>query len=121
MSATQFDIEIEGGSTLLRGTPVTGVVRIDATKPIKIRRVMLELRWETSGRGDRDRQKPLEMEIGQGPELPEGISEFPFEFEAPLAPASYNGRLIKLFWEMRVRLDRPMALDTKHTQRIELL
>lgn len=121
MSAVQFDIQIDGGRTLLRGTPVTGVVRINAEKPIKIRRVMLELRWETSGRGDRDRQTPLELEIGQGPELPAGISELPFEFEAPLAPASYNGRLIKLAWEMRVRLDRPMALDTKHTHPVELL
>ena len=121
MSTAQISIDIDGGHTLFRGTPTTGVVRIDATKSIKIRRVLLELRWETSGRGDTDRETAREIEIGQGPELPVGLSEFPFEFEAPLAPASYNGKLIKLYWEMRVRLDRPMALDTKHTQRIELL
>ncbi len=121
MSTTQIDIEIHGGEAILRGTPVTGVVRIDAAKPLKVRRVMLELSWETSGRGDRDRETSLELEIGQGPELPVGVSQFVFEFEAPLAPASYTGRLIKLFWELRVRLDRPMARDIKHDVEVELL
>ena len=49
------------------------------------------------------------------------MAKFVFEFEAPLAPASYTGRLIKLFWELRVRLDRPMARDIKHDVEVELL
>lgn len=95
-----------------RGARITGTVSIDATQMIKARAVELGLQWQTSGKGDTNRGEASPLIIHQGGELT-GFLTIPFEIDAPLAPLSYHGTLIKINWFLRVRIDRPWALDMK--------
>ncbi len=121
MSGPRVSVELAGGDQILRGSTVSGVVRIDAEERVKIRNAKLQLRWKTSGKGNTDKSTVVDTQIHAGPELSQGVTEIPIEFEAPLAPLTYQGRLIKIEWQLRVRLDRPMVFDTKHDHSVYLM
>lgn len=95
-----------------RGAHLTGIAYIDATEMIKARGVEVDLRWQTSGKGDRNHWQSSPIVIHPGGELI-GALELPFAIDLPLAPLSYSGTLIKIDWLVRVRIDRPWALDMK--------
>ena len=111
----------EWGSTSINGEPafvyprgarIVGTAYIDATQMIKARAVELDLRWQTSGKGDSNHWQSSPIVLHPGGELL-GSLELPFEIDLPLAPLSYTGTLIKIDWFLRVRIDRPWAIDMK--------
>lgn len=100
-----------------RGAHITGTVYIEAIEPIKARAVELDLRWQTSGKGDSNHRNSTPIVLHPAGELTGSIA-LPFAVDLPLAPLSYVGTLIKINWLFRVRIDRPWALDMKHDERI---
>lgn len=95
-----------------RGARVVGTVYIDATETIKARAVEVDVRWQTSGKGDSNHWQSSPIVIHPGGELT-GTLALPFEIDLPLAPLSYSGTLIKIDWTLRARIDRPWAVDMK--------
>ena len=102
---------------LAAGEPVDVSVVIDPPAPMKMRKLILELLWQTSGRGDTDSEVASRTVLTEGAEL-HGRHEFPVRLEVPLAPFSYDGHLIKVRWVARVRVDRALARDRKHEQTV---
>jgi len=79
----------------------------------RARSVRLQLRNFTEGRGDTDstiaRETELRIETHGG-------LDAPFRLEVPhYGPISYDGRLIRVKWELRARLDLKMARDATTT------
>lgn len=110
-----YEPSVSGDETAFvypRGARLVGTVHIDASQMIKARAVEISLHWETSGKGDTNRGQSSPIVIHPGGELV-GEINLPFEIDAPLAPLSYQGTLIKINWFLRVRIDRPWALDMK--------
>lgn len=105
-------IEGEPAFVYPRGAHIVGAAYIDAAEMIKARAVEVDLRWQTSGKGDRSHWQSSPGVIHPGGELL-GPLVLPFAIDLPLAPLSYAGTLIKLDWFLRVRIDRPWALDMK--------
>lgn len=95
-----------------RGAHVTGTVRVLTSNPLKARAILLEPRWQTSGKGDSNSGGGSPVQIHPGGELI-GELDIPFAIDLPLAPLSYTGTLIKIDWSLRVRIDRPWAVDVK--------
>lgn len=108
-----------GMVALTRGQLLSGVVRIDAESPIKSRGVDVILLWQTSGKGTTTTKDAVRVRILDGP-VPAGRSEIAFNLDVPLAPLTYMGTLLKVQWILRVRIDRPWALDQVEDQVILL-
>jgi hypothetical protein len=102
------------------GETVTGLVRYRAEKPAKVKDVTVVAAWETSGKGDTDKESTEPVIIAGAQELL-GAGELPFELTLPLAPLSYHGTLIKVSWVVRVRFNRPWAIDAKADHPIEVV
>jgi hypothetical protein len=107
--------QLGGKVSLTRGQLLSGLVRIDAESPIKSRGVDVILRWQTSGKGTTTSHDAGSIRILQGP-VPAGRSEIPFRLDVPLAPLTYMGTLLKIQWTLRVRIDRPWAIDQVEDQ-----
>jgi len=92
------------------GGNVTGLVRIETPDALKINKVDVMLEWKTSGKGDKDSAQIDVQEIVKGGQI-DGLVEVPYSLMLPAAPCSYHGRLIKIEWCVKVRIDRPWAFD----------
>ena len=77
------------------------------------RSVEVICRWRIEGRG-----KGREEVVGQtGRTSPEGETVIPFDFEIPLyGPLSYEGKLLRIIWEVAAHADLPMARDEHEVQ-----
>jgi hypothetical protein len=71
------------------------------------RGLRLELRYRTEGRGDRDSASPVRLAL---PAQPSG--SMPFRLAVPQGgPISYQGKLIRVIWEVALVVDRPLQSD----------
>jgi SpoOM protein len=71
------------------------------------RSIEVVCRWRTSGKADREH----EIEAVRV-DSPAAETVIPFDFAIPLeGPLSYSGKLIRITWEIAVKVDLPMARD----------
>lgn len=81
----------------------------DVTNASRARSIKLSLRHETSGRGDTDRKvvgaQEFDLDV-------HGSVEAAFAITVPSSgPISYDGRLIRVRWELELRVDVKRASD----------
>ncbi len=115
MNATTPRIEVdewfvEIGGRLQGRVSLPGVEGIDPMTE-RIREVRVNLRYETEGRGDRDRwtgpAQAFDVNI-------DGSLYGQFALEVPAeAPISYDGSLFRLRWTVEARTDLRMRVDRK--------
>jgi hypothetical protein len=86
------------------------------------REAIITIGWRTEGRGDKDSGtiKTIKSSFSEGA-MP-GATPVTFECAIPVdAPPTYNGKLIRIIWEIAVRVDIPWAIDEKHAESFEVL
>ncbi len=117
MSDPNLHISMENGITevgsVFRGRITSAGQRDDLaeTSNQSVRAVRLSLRYYTQGRGDRDSQTVVGHEF---PVDSYGRVDAGFELPVPLAgPISYDGRLIRVLWEVEARVDIKLRRDAK--------
>lgn len=96
------------------GGQVSGEVSFDVpdSKLEKARKVTLVCRARVHGSGNGEEIHGGAVVIHQGP-IPVG-SRFPFAGPVPAqGPCSFDGRYVKISWEILVELDVPFAFDPK--------
>jgi hypothetical protein len=93
------------------GAALIGVVNIEANREININGIDIELRWETQGKGDRDRETVDHDHITGGQLVPGDTLQHPFNFITPQAPWSYQGELIQIVWMLHIKVDVANVLD----------
>ncbi len=105
---------VEVGGQVRGRVTLPGAEGIDPTTE-RIREVRVSLRYETDGRGDRDRwtgsAQAFDVNV-------DGSLYAPFALEVPAdAPISYDGSLFRVCWavdaqtDLRTRLDRKTSLE----------
>ena len=101
MNNVTIDIEIEDNQTsFLPGQIVSGIVRWLCLEPPK--KVRLELFWYTEGKGDEDVGLVEKIKF----ESPQASDNRRFEFQLPVGPYSFSGRLISLMWTLELQVDK---------------
>lgn len=98
-------------ATVVAGATIAGTVRLAAAEPQKCRRVIVQVGWRTSGKGDRDESWTDHELRGEGTMQPG--ETLAFELPVPLGPVTYRGRIVKIDWAVRARVDRPWAFDAR--------
>lgn len=75
----------------------------------KVRAVRVSLGWFTEGRGDKDHGTVAEAEV---PTDQYGALAMQVPLWVPGdSPVSYDGRLIRVLWEIEIRTDTRLAID----------
>jgi hypothetical protein len=91
------------------GGTLRGRFRVAGDTAETLRGVELKVLWYTEGKGDTDAgivySKTFE---------PRGEQDCPFSVTLPLLPLTYHGRLLKIHWMVRVRVDRKWRKDLVH-------
>jgi hypothetical protein len=117
--SARFEWSLRSGASLPEGwrvtpgAPLEGRVTITPSAGMACNNIFLRLRWHTEGRGTRDGQTAAEMSVFQGVLAAEQPAVLPFRLTAPEKPWSYNGRHIRILWNLEADIDLPMALNPK--------
>lgn len=75
------------------------------------RELRVSLCWRTEGRGDTDRATVAELRL---PIVGGDSTSLPFDFTVPPdGPVTYNGKLLRIIWEIVVQLDVAMSRDPR--------
>jgi hypothetical protein len=122
MGKPEVTIRLDQGddATFIAGDTIAGTVHVAADERDRVRKLTVSLRWKTIGKGDTDTgDGPSEQLLGDHEFF--GNSEHRFALTAPSAPLSYNGKLIKVQWQVKVRLDRPFAFDVNEETDIRIV
>jgi len=82
----------------------------------RVRGLVLQLRWETAGRGDTDSETFAEVRV---PATDGGRIDADWSVPVPAtAPISYHGELMAIEWEMTASLDLRRRIDPSWRQRV---
>jgi hypothetical protein len=108
-SGPQVAIVLEGRSpSYAPGEVLTGEYRVETLNPAQIKAIELSILWFTEGKGDEDlgvhffqRRSPEEDAVFDPRQC------VPFSTVLPNSPLSYDGRIVKIRWCVRVRLFLP--------------
>ena len=99
-----ISIEIEGSQTVFSpGQTVRGTVRWLCLEPPK--KAGLQLLWYTEGKGDEDVGLVKKIKF----DGPQASGNHRFEFQLPVGPYSFSGRLISLTWALELQVDKECA------------
>lgn len=108
-----IDIHLDHDAVTL-GSTVRGRVSWTASKDVSPRKIQVFLRWHTEGRGSTAKDTLVTGTHECGPVSAGEEVSFPFEFSIPEdVPVSFDGRLIRMIWEIGVQVDLPWAFDEK--------
>jgi len=102
------------------GSSLKGQVTWTPEKESKPRGLRVTLGWRTEGRGNKKEGTCDETE--RTDIAPGSTVTLPFEFHVPIeGPVSYDGKLMKIIWEIMVRADLPFARDEIEKKEIRVV
>ncbi len=81
------------------------------------RSVRVTLKYETEGRGNRDRGEVTKNDLHADRQ---GYQQFKLKVPKN-GPVSFDGNLLSVFWEVELRLDLKGRPDPRETIRVEIL
>ncbi len=91
------------------GEAVSGRVEVVALEDLEFSVLRIGLFWHTEGKGNRVDGEGGSVDLSREGEWRKGEQvEFPFTLRAPWGPVSYQGKLLKVLWELEARLERSM-------------
>jgi hypothetical protein len=93
------------------GDTLPGIVRLLPRRELRCRGVYVVARWRSVGLETVDRGVGPERSIHRGDLDPAQSVELQFQYVLPWEPWSYAGRLVRVEWELEVRLDVPWGRD----------
>lgn len=97
--------------SVVPGNAITGRVILELKSSQKCT-IQVELGWQTTGRGNTDKDSLISKDIFTG-NLEAGVHSFPFELRAPNGPFTYEGANMGLEWGVKARADIPWKIDPK--------
>ncbi len=91
------------------GDRVSGTVQVRVRTDVEFEGFKVGLLWHTEGKGNRTTASGASTLLVRGGHWRAGEQlSFPFSLDAPLGPMSYQGKLLRVVWELEARLDRSM-------------
>jgi hypothetical protein len=103
------------------GEKLSGEYRVDTANPDAIKAIELSVLWHTEGKGDEDLGVHF-FERVSAEEHPtfDPHQTFRFSTRLPNTPLSYDGRIVKIRWCVRVRVFLPRGETLVHEEPFQL-
>jgi hypothetical protein len=114
-------IRIEKNASEIRaGQTLKGQVVWSADKGKSPRKIEVTIQWVMSGKGVKS-ENVVDSVVDDATESKSQVV-VPFEVEVPSdGPLSYDGKLFRVFWEIKVEVDLPFAVDEEERDRFTVL
>lgn len=102
------------------GAAVKGQVTWSPDGDAKPRGLRVTLVWRTEGKGNK---KEGTCDAAERTDIAPGSTvTLPFEFQVPIeGPVSYDGKLMRIIWEIVARVDLPFARDEMEKREIRVV
>ncbi len=107
---------IGGYSAFMPGEVLNGTVTLYPDSDVNCRHVYVHVGWHTEGRGTLYAQKIESQDVFQGDLQAGRPMSFPFSFNLPEEPWSYDGHYVSIVWDVTVQLDVPWGKDVQQSQ-----
>ncbi len=118
MPRLEIGAVLDGASTAASGVPafrpgdtVAGTVIVSAMEDVECNGLQIEVGWRTEGRGTRDSVVVDQRTAFRGKLEAGRTLEFPFDAKLPDGPWSYEGKLLRIVWQVEVKASIPWARD----------
>lgn len=109
-------------TTVSPGARVKGSAVWTPDRQVSPRELRISAEWRTEGRGSTSSGKGGELRFPAGPQGFMPPVQLPFELVLPPdGPLSYDGKLIRVIWELVVRVDLPWASDEVARQTLQVV
>jgi hypothetical protein len=116
-----IEILIEDEDLVVRpGQNLRGGFRAASGDPVHARKAELSVLWYTEGKGTEDMGVVFHQTVAENRQL-DAQDAFPFEVKMPDSPWSYDGKILKIRWAVRVRLQPDHGKEIAGEQRFFLL
>ena len=114
MAASKIQITLDAADGLYQpGTRLTGRFKVDGASAWGTRAAELSVLWYTAGQGDEDMSVHYFERIVDEPHRPLDLrTPRRFATDLPGSPLSYDGRIVKVCWCVRVRLFLPQGQES---------
>ena len=108
----QLTLDAPGGN-YRPGEDLTGRFQVDTSRPWPVRAAELSVLWYTAGKGEEDFAVHYFERLVGDPAHPLDL-RLPRRFASilPLSPLSYDGRIVKICWCVRLRLFLSQGQET---------
>jgi len=108
----QLTLDAPGGN-YRPGEDLVGRYQVDASRSWPVRAAELSVVWYTAGKGEEDFAVHHFERLVDDPAQPLDL-RMPRRFATPLplSPLSYDGRIVKICWCVRLRLFLPQGQET---------
>jgi len=94
---------------LIAGQQVAGEVQVTPLEDLDFDAFRIGFRWHTEGKGNRATGIGGSVCLAEEARWRAGERVlFPFSLNAPAGPLSYQGRILKVLWDLEARLERSM-------------
>lgn len=114
MAKCDLSIQLEDQQEIYRtGDVVRGYVEVRADEEVTCKGLTVTCRWRTRGRGNSVHGEGEEQQVFEGTWRAGMVQRYPFAFELPAGPYSYQGHYLNVSWEIHARADVPWAFDPK--------
>ena len=111
MATTAIQIELDGAKTdYVRGELLSGSVTVYSASLDEPLRAELSVLWYTEGKGDEDLGVVHFQTLAEDAAVL-GTHSYRFELMLPVLPLTYHGKLVKIHWTVRVRVQHATGED----------
>lgn len=97
---------------IVAGDRISG--HLTCTQPTELKQAQIDLFWRTEGRGKAEEASIVTLPIDL--KQLNACQPIPFSFTTPYeGPITYDGALLRIFWEIRATLVSPGLMSKKET------
>jgi len=120
--SVQYEFD-KGDSAFEVGDTVSGTAVVTANQETVCNKILVQMRWQTHGRGNRDSGKWIKESV-QVPHNKLSANEthrIPFSFHLPAGPLTYRGSYLNIDWYLKTIVDARGPFDPSHEEEIIVL
>lgn len=104
IDVSQVEILLEDPDMILNpGQTLNGGFRVNTMIGVPVKRAEVSVLWYTMGKGDTD-EGVIHCQSFAEDGMLDAQTAFPFSVVLPDAPWSYDGKIVKIRWAVRVRI-----------------
>lgn len=121
MEEARIEFLLEDTDRVLHpGQELAGGFRLNTALPVMVRHVELSVLWYTEGKGDTDEGVIHHETCAENTQI-DAARAFSFRVTLPEAPWSYDGKIVKIRWVVRVRIKPENGAELAAEERFYLL
>lgn len=105
------------------GDTISGTAIVTANQETVCNKIVIQMRWQTHGRGNRDAGKWMKenIQVSHNKLSPNESQRIPFSFQLPEGPLTYRGGYLNVDWYLKTIVDARGPFDPSYEEEVIVL